>query len=150
MLIKPINYYRNTANRAIGLRAAMSLAVCAVGLVGGGARPPTGSATVRLRLGYFANITQAPALVGINYAAHLVLFRFGPERRAHMNVTVWPGAVVSTGLWTLGSVLLTLYFQTFATYDALFGSLAGVAIVMFWFYAMTLFTLFGAKLNARM
>jgi membrane protein len=91
-----------------------------------------------------------PALVGINFAAHLVLFRFGPERRAHMNVTVWPGAVVSTGLWTLGSVLLTLYFQTFATYDALFGSLAGVAIVMFWFYAMTLFTLFGAKLNSRM
>jgi membrane protein len=91
-----------------------------------------------------------PALVGLNYAAHLVLFRFGPERRAHMNVTVWPGAIVSTGLWTAGSVLLTLYFQTFATYDALFGSLAGVAIVMFWFYAMTLFTLFGAKLNARM
>jgi membrane protein len=91
-----------------------------------------------------------PALVGINYAAHLVLFRFGPERRPNRIITVWPGAVVSTGLWTLGSVLLTLYFQTFATYGALFGSLAGVAIVMFWFYAMTLFTLFGAKLNSRM
>jgi membrane protein len=91
-----------------------------------------------------------PALVGFNYAAHLVLFRFGPERRPNRVITVWPGAVVSTGLWTLGSVLLTLYFQTFATYGALFGSLAGVAIVMFWFYAMTLFTLFGAKLNSRM
>jgi membrane protein len=91
-----------------------------------------------------------PALVGINFAAHLVLFRFGPERRPHRVFHVWPGAVVSTGLWTLGSVLLTLYFQKIAAYDALFGSLAGVAIVMFWFYAMTLFTLFGAKLNARM
>ena len=91
-----------------------------------------------------------PALVGINFAAHLVLFRFGPERRPNRTITVWPGAIVATGLWTLGSVLLTLYFQTFATYDALFGSLAGVAIVMFWFYAMTLFTLFGAKLNSRM
>jgi membrane protein len=91
-----------------------------------------------------------PALVGINYAAHLVLFRFGPERRPNRVITVWPGAIVSTGLWTFGSLLLTLYFQTFATYGALFGSLAGVAIVMFWFYAMTLFTLFGAKLNARM
>lgn len=91
-----------------------------------------------------------PTLVGINFAAHLVLFRYGPERRPNRIITVWPGAVVSTGLWTFGSVLLTLYFQTFATYDALFGSLAGVAIVMFWFYAMTLFTLFGAKLNSRM
>lgn len=91
-----------------------------------------------------------PALVGINFAAHLVLFRFGPERRPNRVFHVWPGAVVSTGLWTLGSVLLTLYFQKIAAYDALFGSLAGVAIVMLWFYAMTLFTLFGAKLNARM
>jgi uncharacterized BrkB/YihY/UPF0761 family membrane protein len=40
--------------------------------------------------------------------------------------------------------------KTIATYDALFGSLAGVAIVMFWFYTMTMFTLFGAKLNSRM
>ena len=91
-----------------------------------------------------------PALVGFNFAAHLVLFRFGPERRPNRPVTVWPGAIVATGLWTLGSVLLTLYFQKIAAYDALFGSLAGVAIVMFWFYAMTLFTLFGAKLNSRM
>ncbi|MGL4406697.1 MAG: YihY/virulence factor BrkB family protein [Notoacmeibacter sp.] len=91
-----------------------------------------------------------PALVGFNFAAHLVLFRFGPERRPNRTITVWPGAIVATGLWTLGSVLLTLYFQKIAAYDALFGSLAGVAIVMFWFYAMTLFTLFGAKLNSRM
>jgi membrane protein len=91
-----------------------------------------------------------PALVGLNFAAHLVLFRYGPERRANRPVTVWPGALVATALWTAGSVLLTLYFQSFAAYDALFGSLAGVAIVMFWFYAMTLFTLFGAKMNARM
>jgi membrane protein len=91
-----------------------------------------------------------PALVGFNFAAHLVLFRYGPERRPNRPITVWPGAVVATGLWTLGSVLLTLYFQKIAAYDALFGSLAGVAIVMFWFYAMTLFTLFGAKLNSRM
>lgn len=91
-----------------------------------------------------------PTLVGLNFFAHLVLFRFGPERRANRNVTVWPGAIVATGLWTVGSVLLTLYFQKIAAYDALFGSLAGVAIVMFWFYAMTLFTLFGAKINSRM
>jgi membrane protein len=91
-----------------------------------------------------------PALIGLNYAAHLVLFRFGPERKSNRAVTVWPGAMVATALWTLGSVLLTIYFQSFAAYDALFGSLAGVAIVMFWFYAMTLFTLFGAKMNARM
>ncbi len=91
-----------------------------------------------------------PTLVGLNFAAHLVLFRFGPERRPNRPVTVWPGAIIATGLWTLGSVMLTLYFQKIAAYDALFGSLAGVAIVMFWFYAMTLFTLFGAKLNSRM
>jgi membrane protein len=96
-----------------------------------------------------------PTLIGLNFAAHLVLFRYGPERRVPKNgqprpIIVWPGAAVATALWTAGSVLLTLYFQSFAAYDALFGSLAGVAIVMFWFYAMTLFTLFGAKVNARM
>jgi membrane protein len=91
-----------------------------------------------------------PALIGLNLAAHLALFRFGPERRANRAIVIWPGAITATALWTAGSVLLTLYFQTFAVYDALFGPLAGVAIVMFWFYAMTLFTLFGAKMNARM
>jgi membrane protein len=91
-----------------------------------------------------------PALAALNFAAHLVLFRFGPETRPAREQPVWPGAAVATALWMAGSAVLTFYFHTIARYDVLFGSLAGVAVVMFWLYMMTLFTLFGARVNARM
>ncbi|MCU0831100.1 MAG: YihY/virulence factor BrkB family protein [Rhizobiaceae bacterium] len=91
-----------------------------------------------------------PALAALNFAAHVILFRYGPETRSERVQPVWPGAAVATVLWMAGSAALTFYFHTIARYDALFGSLAGVAIVMFWLYMMTLFTLFGARVNARM
>ncbi|NJR13142.1 MAG: YihY/virulence factor BrkB family protein [Phyllobacteriaceae bacterium] len=97
-----------------------------------------------------ANLFSWPALAAVNFGAHLVLFRFGPEHRPTRARPVWPGAAVATALWMAGSAALTFYFHTIAQYDVLFGSLAGVAIVMFWLYTMTLFTLFGARVNAMM
>lgn len=105
---------------------------------------------LRDALGRISDWLSWPALAALNFSAHLILFRFGPETRPAREKPILPGAIVATALWMAGSAALTVYFQKVAPYDAIFGSLAGVAIVMFWLYAMTLFTLFGARVNARM
>jgi membrane protein len=125
------------------LLAALAILPLAIGLL------PHGGELQGL-LERVSDVFSWPALAALNFAAHVVLFRFGPEQRPARAKPVWPGAAVATALWMAGSAALTVYFHTIAQYDALFGSLAGVAIVMFWLYAMTLFTLFGARVNARM
>ena len=65
MLIKLINYSRNRAQRMGRFVAVTASASLVAVLAGCGAPSAPNGATVTLRLGYFANITQAPALVGL-------------------------------------------------------------------------------------
>ena len=65
MLIKLINYSHNRARRMRWAVAVTASATLVAVLAGCGAPTVGNGATVTLRLGYFANITQAPALVGI-------------------------------------------------------------------------------------
>ena len=97
MLTKPINYTQNHAGQNHARRgrrvvaATMSAAALSVAALAGCAAPssPSGAA-VTLRLGYFANITQAPALVGLksglfadalgtDTTLETVVFNAGPE-----------------------------------------------------------------------
>ena len=90
-----------------------------------------------------------PALFLVLVVAHMALFRFGAEHPRRRRHRIWPGAIVASLLWVVGSGALTFYFHNIARYDAVFGSIAGVAIVMFWLYMLTQFTLFGARFNAK-
>ncbi|MDP9436659.1 MAG: YihY/virulence factor BrkB family protein [Actinomycetota bacterium] len=78
-----------------------------------------------------------------------VLYRFAPDRRhARWRWTSW-GAVAATALWVATSVGLFAYVQGLGTYESTYGSLAGVAISMFWLWITVLLVLAGATLNAE-
>lgn len=59
-----------------------------------------------------------------------------------------PGSVLAGGLMFLAHVGLKVFFQNFANYNALYGSLAAVMILMFWFYWISMVLLLGFELNA--
>lgn len=74
-----------------------------------------------------------------------VLYRFAPDRKQpRWRWTSW-GATGATALWALASLALFRYVQTLGTY----GSLAGVAISMFWLWVTVLLVVIGAAVNGE-
>jgi len=62
---------------------------------------------------------------------------------------VTPGALLATALWLLASLAFKFYLSHFADYNATYGSLGGVIVLMLWFYVSGLAILVGAEMNAE-
>jgi YihY family inner membrane protein len=58
-----------------------------------------------------------------------------------------PGAIVFTVSWLVGSFLFGLYVANFGSYNATYGALAGVVILLIWFYLTGFLLLLGAEIN---
>jgi membrane protein len=98
--------------------------------------------------------TLAPVLIWVGLAALMstglsVLYRFAPDRRhAQWRWTTW-GAMGATALWLATSLGLFAYVQRLGTYESTYGSLAGVAISMFWLWISVLLVVVGAAVNGE-
>ena len=44
------------------------------------------------------------------------------------------GAAVAAGLWLVASLAFSLYVSNFGSYDATYGSIGGIIVVLLWFY----------------
>lgn len=60
-----------------------------------------------------------------------------------------PGSILTTTGWLLGSLVFTRYINYFADYQRLYGSLASLIILMFWFYYSSLFLLLGGEIDSE-
>lgn len=63
-------------------------------------------------------------------------------------VYLTPGAVLGTTLWLLSTWGFTQYAEHFGNYNATYGSIGGVVVLMTWLYLTGLIFLLGGKLNA--
>ena len=75
-------------------------------------------------------------------------FRIAIRRKAHIRRRYVPGAVVTVLLWGVVSSLFSTYVRVFARYATFYGSLAAVAILLFWLWLLTLSLLVGGEVNA--
>jgi membrane protein len=98
--------------------------------------------------------TVAPVFVWLALAALMsvvlaVLYRFAPDRQqARWRWITW-GAMGATALWLATSMALFAYVQRLGTYESTYGSLAGVAISMFWLWISVLLVVVGAAVNGE-
>jgi membrane protein len=77
-----------------------------------------------------------------------LLYHMGTPMRQSWKRTL-PGAVVSTAMWLLTTLLFGLYVTRFANYSQVYGSLgAGIALLL-WLYIVSLSILCGAEFNAE-
>ena len=96
-----------------------------------------------------AQVLAWPALAALMVVSLGVLYRFAPDRKeAQWRWISW-GAVGTTALWLAASVGLFAYVRGPATYETTYGSLAGVAISMFWLWVTVLLVILGAAVNAE-
>ena len=57
--------------------------------------------------------------------------------------------MIATVLWLLASLAFRFYVSNFSDYNATYGSLGGVIVLMLWFYISSLAILIGAEVNAE-
>lgn len=62
---------------------------------------------------------------------------------------VTPGAVLATILWLVASLAFKFYVANFADYNATYGSLGGLIVLLLWFYLTGLAILIGSEMNAE-
>jgi membrane protein len=79
-----------------------------------------------------------------------VLYRWAPDREPTKFRWLSVGAVVATALWVLASIGFSIYVDNFARYSKVYGSLAGVIILLLWLWLTAYATLLGAEINAEM
>lgn len=95
----------------------------------------------------FSRIVPALGLFGSLY---LLFYSLTPKAYRKRRYPKWPGALV-TSLWWVGvSTALPPAIRSFFSYDATYGSLAGIMIALFFFYLVGLGFVVGAELNAAL
>lgn len=52
-------------------------------------------------------------------------------------------------VWLLASAAFSFYVSNFGRYDATYGSLGAVIVLLFWFYLSFFIVLLGAEINAE-
>ena len=77
----------------------------------------------------------------------LVIYRFAGSKRLGFR-EVFLGSVFTFCLWICASVLIGIYISRFARFSVVYGSIAGIVIMMFWLNIMAVILLVGAKINA--
>jgi membrane protein len=77
-----------------------------------------------------------------------LLYYFGPNQKVRLR-SVWPGAILATGLWVLTTAGFGWYVRNLANYNVMYGSIAAVIVMLVWMYLLAIIALFGCEFNAE-
>ncbi len=83
-------------------------------------------------------------------AALAILYRYAPDRDEPQLRWVSWGAVIATIVWVIASLGFSFFVAQFGNYQETYGALAGVIILMLWFFITGFVVLLGAELNSEM
>jgi membrane protein len=88
-------------------------------------------------------------LAGLIMISLAAIYRYAPDRENPKWQWVSWGSVLATILWIVGSLGFSYYVDNFGNYNATYGSLAAVVILLFWFYLSSFIILIGAEFNSE-
>lgn len=86
---------------------------------------------------------------GIASAAIAFAYRYGPDRARAQWRWLSVGSVAATLLWLLATVLFGIYAANFADYNATYGALGAVVVLLMWLFVSSFAILIGAEINAE-
>ncbi|MGN6815880.1 MAG: YihY/virulence factor BrkB family protein [Solirubrobacterales bacterium] len=136
---------------AVTLAMIVMMALLAVGLVLTG--PVVAAIANPIGLSSTAvdiwNIAKWPVMAAIFILMVDVLFYASPNVKVRGFRWVTPGAIVAIVVWAIVSALFALYVANFGSYDKTYGTLAGLVVLLLWFWITNLAILFGHQLNAE-
>ncbi|MFJ3404632.1 YihY/virulence factor BrkB family protein [Promicromonospora sp. NPDC090134] len=95
-------------------------------------------------------IVKWPVVLLLAVLLVAILYRVTPNVRQPRMRWISVGAVVAILGWLLASAAFGFYVASFASYDATYGSLAGIIVFLLWLWITNLALLFGAELDAEL
>ena len=104
-----------------------------------------GDATTRL-----IEIGRWPLILMVVVAGLGFLYKIAPNRPASQSPWVSLGSVVVAILWVLATLGFSLYVNNLGDFGATYGALAGIIVLLLWFFISGLIVLLGAELNAEL
>jgi membrane protein len=93
-------------------------------------------------------ILQWPIVFVLVATAIALVFYFAPDAEQEW-IWITPGSVLATVLWLLVSLGFKFYVTSFGSYNATYGAIGGVIVLLLWFYVSALAVLVGAEMNAE-
>jgi membrane protein len=97
-----------------------------------------------------ALVLRWPLFLAVVVAAVMAIYRFGPSREpARLRWMTW-GALVTTFVWFLMSLGLSVYLDRFANYNATYGTLGALIGFLVWIWLSVAILIVGAELNAEL
>ncbi|MEO9781314.1 MAG: YihY/virulence factor BrkB family protein [Sedimentitalea sp.] len=90
------------------------------------------------------------ALLALTILGLSVLYRYAPSRDQPEWKWASVGAVAGCFVWFIASAGFAFYVSNFGSYNESFGSLAGVIVLLMWFWISAFVILMGAELNAEL
>ena len=94
------------------------------------------------------NVLQWPVAIALMLLALAIIYAVCPDVE-HDWRWVTPGSVVAVLLWMGLSLGFKAYVDHFGTYNAAYGSIAGVIVLMLWLYLTGVVILLGGEINAQ-
>jgi membrane protein len=85
-------------------------------------------------------------IIGALHFTFSLIYYLGPNLKQPF-VLVTPGSVVATATLLLVSVGFKIYVEEFSDYDALYGSIGAMIVLLLWLFAAGWVILFGGELN---
>ena len=90
-----------------------------------------------------------PLLAVLVVAGFAFMYRWAPSRSHPRWRWISWGSGIATLLWLVGSFLFSFYVSKFGSFDATYGSLGAVVILLLWLWVSALVLLVGAEIDAE-
>ncbi len=96
------------------------------------------------------NIARWPVVLILIVIAVAVLYYATPNVKQPTFRWISTGAALAIVTWIVASALFGFYVANFSSYNATYGSLAGVVVFLLWLWITNLALLFGAELDSEL
>ena len=93
------------------------------------------------------SLARWPIIVLMLIIATAFLYWAAPNVRLPFR-WITPGAVIFIIGWLVGSFLFGLYVSNFGSYNATYGTLGGIVVLLIWLYLTSFLLMLGAEINA--
>ena len=93
------------------------------------------------------NVLRWPVIVGLIVLAMALIYYLGPDVEQRWQ-WITPGSLVAVIGWLLASLGFSFYVNNFGSYNAAYGSIGAVIVLLTWMYVSGFFVLLGGEINA--
>lgn len=92
-------------------------------------------------------IARWPVIVFLLMVAVALIYYVMPDVKQEFRF-ITPGSVLAVVVWIIASLGFAFYVKTFADYNAMYGSIGAIIVLLLYFYISAAVLLLGAEMNA--